>query len=89
MGSRKVMPTLDNVSFDDDLPNLRKKTGRFLLGRQNEGGRSDGPAANNLLATEFQGVLGLSRSLSYVWMPLTICRTMAVRNMRLIPVKTP
>ncbi len=39
MGSRKVMPTLDNVSFDDDLPNLRKKTGRFLLYKQNEGGR--------------------------------------------------
>ncbi len=89
MGSRKVMPTLDNVSFDDDLPNLRKKTGRFLLCKQNEGGRSEGPAANNLLVAKFQGVLGLSQSPSYVRMPLTICRTMAVRNMRLIPVKIP
>lgn len=62
MGTRKVMPMLDNVSFDDDLPNLRGKTGLFLLCKQNEGGRSEGPAANNLLAAEFQGVLGVSQS---------------------------
>ncbi len=66
-----------------------EKTGRFLLCKQNEGGRSEGHAANYLLAAEFQGVLGLSQLPPYVRMPLTICRTMAVRNMRLIPVKTP
>lgn len=47
MGIRKIMPIMENVSVEDDLPIIcEKKTRRFFLCKKNEGGRREGLAAN-------------------------------------------